>query len=218
DGIGRYFLPLVESGFADRAALQPLVQAGSGAFTGIAGSHRSMAAGLGVDSQSIPHGWMVWYRGQVQPPSPGSYRFWGYADNHLLISIDGKAVFEGSRYDSPFKQLGIPRTDHPSLPCLNAMAGFASGPWIQLDGLPVQLDILFGELSRNLTSGLLLVEREGEKYEDTYWGQPKWPLFLTAPPTEDQITELENLRKQMESKLLGSFSLPTSHRWRVVGS
>jgi len=150
------------------------------------------------------------------PPQPGRYRFWGYADNHLLVAIDGKPVFEGSRRDSPFKELGISRSNHPSYPCLNATAGFASGPWFELGSDGVQLDIVFGEIMHHQTSGLLLVEREGASYKETYWGQPRWPLFLTEPPTGDEVAGLENLRRQMESKLIGSFSVSEEAQWKVL--
>jgi hypothetical protein len=94
---------------------------------------------------------LAWYHGNVIPPRPGRYRFWGYADNHLLVAIDGMCVFEGSRDHSPLKKLGIPRADNPSLPCLIAKAGFARGEWTELSGDPVQLDVLFGEVGWNTT-------------------------------------------------------------------
>ena len=80
---------------------------------------------------------------------------------------------------------------------------------------PVQLDLLFGEQGANLTSGLLLIEREGGTYEETFWGQPKWPLFLTEPSSDAEITELENLRRHMEEKLMGSFSISSDAVWNV---
>jgi hypothetical protein len=159
---------------------------------------------------------MVWYHGQVIPPNSGRYRFWGYADNHLLVSINGKPVFEGSRRDSPFKELDIARSDHPSYPCLNAMAGFASGAWFETGQNEVQIDIVFGEIMNHETSGILLIEKEGTNYKETHWGQPKWSLFLTEPPTEDEFDELVILRKQMEDKLLGSFSIRENASWKVV--
>ncbi|MEM7600076.1 MAG: hypothetical protein AAF357_01520, partial [Verrucomicrobiota bacterium] len=160
--------------------------------------------------------WLAWYSGQVTPPQPGRYRFHGYADNHLLVAIDGKPVFEGSRHDSPFTKLGISRTDNPSFPCLVANSGLASGPWIELTGDPVQIDILFGEIDSKQTSGLLLIEREGAAYENTYWGQPKWPLFLTEKPNATEWTELNDLRDHMEAKLMGSFSVREEAVWNVV--
>ena len=159
---------------------------------------------------------MTWYHGQVRPPRPGRYRFWGYADNHLLVAVDGKPVFEGSRRNSPVKELGIPRPDNPALPCLIARAGFACSDWIELNGAPVRLDILFGEVGGNITSGLLLVEREGDTYEETFWGQPKWPLLLTQAPGEDEIAEFERLVRHLEEKMMGSFSIAEDAVWKVT--
>jgi hypothetical protein len=83
---------------------------------------------------------------------------------------------------------------------------------------PVQFDLLFGERFGNLTFGLLLVECEGDSYESTFWGQPKWPLFLTAAPGESQQQELNRLRAHMEQKLMGSFSVSSNALWKVEES
>ena len=216
DVIARQILPLVESGFQDLSCLSDMKQGTSLRFHGLAGSYKTFPERAGLEPYPEEFGWLVWYRGQVAPPSPGRYRFWGYADNHLLVAIDGKPVFEGSRRDSPFKELGIPRTDHPSYPCLNATAGFACGPWFELGGDKVQLDLVFGEIMNHNTSGLLLIEREGELYEETYWGQPRWPLFLTEIPTGEEIAQLERLRQQMEARLMGSFSISNEAVWGVT--
>ena len=185
-------------------------------FSGIAGSYRTFPDRAGLSPYPEELAWLSWYGGQVRPPKPGRYRFWGYADNHLLVSINGKPVFEGSRRNSPFKDMGILRIDHPSYPCLNATAGFACGSWFELGHEGVRLDIVFGEVMNKMTSGLLLIEREGENYEETYWGQPRWPLFLTEPPTEGEIDELEDLREQMEAKMMGSFSVSKKTLWKVT--
>ena len=217
DVIARQILPLVKSGFQEHSCLDVMKQGIPLRFSGIAGSYRTFPDRAGLAPYSREFGWLVWYSGQVVPPKPGRYRFWGYADNHLLVSIDGKPVFEGSRRDSPFKEQGIPRSNHPSYPCLNAMAGFACGSWFEMDSEEgVQLDIVFGEISNHGTAGVLLVEREGTSYQESNWGQPRWPLFLTEPPTEEEITELESLREQMEAKLMGSFSVSEEAVWNVV--
>ena len=162
-------------------------------------------------------GWLTWYQGQVKPPRSGRYRFWGYADNNLLVAVNGKTVFDGSRYDSALRDaMPVDRENHPAWPCLNARAGFASGPWVEIGDDPVQLDVLFGEVAGKLTSGILLVEREGASYEETYWGQPQWPLFLTEIPGENQRAELERLRSHMADKLMGSYTISDSAVWQVV--
>ena len=79
----------------------------------------------------------------------------------------------------------------------------------------MQLDILFGEHGGNITSGLLLVECEGDTYEETFWGQPKWPLFLTEAPTAEETAEFKRLVDHLEQKTMGSFSVSEEAVWRV---
>ena len=216
DVIGRELLPLIQSGFRQSLPREPLKQGEPLSFRGIAGAFHEFPDRTGLVPYSRAGGWMAWYHGQVSPPGAGRYRFWGYADNHLLVAINGKPVFEGSRRDSSFKDLGIERTDNPALPCLIARAGFACSKWIEVSGDPIQLDILFGEHGGNITSGLLLIEREGDIYEETFWGQPKWPLFLTDTPSAEETAEFERLVKHLERRTMGSFSVSEDAVWKVV--
>lgn len=220
DPLGEAILPFVRAGFHGGALGEP----GDGhiaedilQFHGVAGKYNHYPRAVGATEPNPPFGWLAWYSGDVLAPKPGRYRFWGYADNQLLVAIDGKPVFEGSRYESAFReQLAIPRRNHPSFPCLNAKVGFASGEWFETTGKPVRIDLLFGEMRGYQTSGILLVEFEGATYDETYWGQPKWPLFLTQVPSSERAADLESLRKQMEDKLLGSFSVSEKATWTVT--
>lgn len=216
DVIGQALLPLIDSGFRNRDCLMTLKESEPIPFRGIAGAYHQFPDRVGLTPYSLEGGWMTWYRGHVRPPKEGRYRFWGYADNHLLLAIDGKPVFEGSRRESPFKGLGIPRTNNPALPCLIAPAGFACSDWIELTGDPIRLDVLFGEVGGNITSGLLLIEREGASYEETFWGQPKWPLFLTAVPNAKETSEFERLVDHLEAKTMGSFTVDEDAIWHTA--
>ena len=215
DLIGSQLLPLIQSGFQDTGCLQPLQKSEPISFRGITGAYHDFPQQTGLEPYSESGGWLSWYHGNVVPPRSGRYRFWGYADNHLMVAINGKPVFEGSRRESSFKKLGISRTDNPALPCLIAPAGFACSDWIEVTDQPLQLDILFGEVGGRITSGLLLIEREGENYEETFWGQPKWPLFLTEAPGDKETTELHRLREHLEEKTMGSFSIADDAVWKV---
>ena len=215
--ISNLILPLVRSKFRNRDCLQSFMQGRPLRFTGIAGTYNHFPEHTSLVPYSRPHGWMAWYEGKIKAPEPGRYRFWGYADNNLLVALNGKPVFEGSRYDSHFRNdLEVFRNNHPSYPCLNARAGFARGKWFEVGKDSLQIDLLFGETSENLTSGILLIEKEGASYEKTYWGQPKWPLFLTEYPKVKQLAELEVLRIHMEESIQGSFSVQEKSVWQVV--
>lgn len=220
DLMGQRLVPLILSGFRDRDSLAGLQSGKPVQFTGIAGAYNHFAERNGLSPESVSRaGWLTWYGGQLTPPRPGRYRFWGYADNNLFVAINGKPAFDGSRYDSAIREnITVPRENHPAWPCLNSRAGFAAGPWIEVGDDPVQFDLLFGERFGNLTFGLLLVECEGDSYESTFWGQPKWPLFLTAAPGESQQQELNRLRAHMEQKLMGSFSVSSNALWKVEES
>ena len=216
DLMGQRVLPLIKSGFENRDSLEGLKRGQPLRFSGIAGAYKQFANRAALEPFEPEAGWLSWYHGKVAPPKSGRYRFWGYADNNLMVAIDGKPVFDGSRYDSAWRaNFDIERKNFPAWPCINAPAGFAVGPWVELGEESVQLDILFGEKSGNLTSGLLLVEREGDLYETTSWGQPKWPLFLTQEPKNSEREELDAIRAHMEEKLMGSFSVSTDAVWHV---
>ena len=218
DLIGQRFLPLARSGFLDHSSVQGLLTESVPPLTCIAGAYNDFGEKAGLDPGTVARsGWMTWYRGNLLPPEPGRYRFVGYADNHLLASINGELVFEGGRYDSAFRESAIVERDNfPAWPCLNSRAGFAAGPWFEVGTDPIKFDVLFGEKQGNLTFALLLIEREGETYEETSWGQPKWPLFLTRVPNTPQREELENLQGFLDEKLLGGFSVNEEAVWQVV--
>lgn len=217
DYMGRHFVPLVESGFSDEGSLADLVEGHTLAFNGIAGAHNKLADYARTSESNRYYPWMVWYQGQVKAPKPGRYRFWGYADNYLLVAINGKPVLNGCRFDTALREeLAVKSERHPSFPCFNSKAGIASGEWIELGDEPVQIDILFGEMGNRYTSGILMVEREGDEYPHTYWGQPQWPLFLTQKPSGQRTTELERLNDYLENSLKGSFSIPEDSIWQLV--
>ncbi|MEM1294572.1 MAG: FecR domain-containing protein [Verrucomicrobiota bacterium] len=218
DLIGQRFLPLVRSGFRDNASLRGLRTEPLPLLSCIAGAYIDFGEKTGLDPTTVARsGWIAWYRGNLRPPAPGRYRFVGYADNHLLVSVNGEPVFEGGRFDSAFRENSVvARHNFPAWPCLNSLAGFAAGPWFEVGSDPIDFDLLFGERKGNLTYALLLIEREGETYEETSWGQPKWPLFLTRAPTTAQREELVKLQGFLDEKLLGGFSVNEESIWEIV--
>ena len=43
-----------------------------------------------------PKLWVVWYKARLSPPTSGVYRFAGFADDELLVRVDGQNVLDGS--------------------------------------------------------------------------------------------------------------------------
>ncbi len=217
DYLGQYFLPLVQSGFTDRSSLDSLAKGRWFGFSGIAGGQRGFANSAAVTPYPIRYGWMMWYSGKVKPPQPGRYRFWGYADNNLLVAINGNPIFDGSRFGSALREeVNVKRKNHPSFPCLNAEAGFSCGEWIEIGDEAVKIDILFGETSNPHTAGLLLIEKEGTHYPQTFWGQPKWPLFLTTKPSAKQVAEYKLLNQYLIDGIKGGFTVSRGAVWQVT--
>ena len=64
---------------------------------------------FGVDKYVQPKMWMAWYKGQVTPPSDGTYRFVGFADNYLAVAVNLKTVLVACLSSSPSPANGSPR-------------------------------------------------------------------------------------------------------------
>ena len=69
DVIGQEFMPLIHSGFRDRACLEPFKQGKPTRFRGIAGAYHDFPDRAGLAPFAREGGWMVWYHGQVLPRS-----------------------------------------------------------------------------------------------------------------------------------------------------
>ncbi len=209
------FHELVRSGFKNDKQVNRLIEGSELRFGGIAGHYYGYALRNRLPLYKIKNGWMAWYSGQVMAPEAGRYRFWGRADNQLLISIEGKPVFEGSIGGDAFgERLGVKRTVHREYP-YHRTAGLVSGEWFEVSSGAVSLDILFGETENQHTTGILMIEKEGETYAKSYWGQPQWPLFLTEWPRKIRLREMQGLKGFLEKEMQGSFSLQKKAVWSV---
>ena len=87
DRIGSDLLPLIQSGFRDTTCLEPLKKSRPISFRGIAGAYHDFPRRSELEPYHESGGWLSWYHGEVLPPVAGRYRFWGYADNHLLVAV-----------------------------------------------------------------------------------------------------------------------------------
>src|SRR5271167_3791405 len=52
---------------------------------------------FGAERTVKPSRWVIHYKAQVSPPSGGTYRFWGIADDIMAAAVNGKTVLVGAR-------------------------------------------------------------------------------------------------------------------------
>jgi hypothetical protein len=126
--------------------------------------------------------WIAHYKGQVSPPEPGTYRFWGIADDVMAVAVNGKTVLVGNRRDTRLpKTLS---TWHPSERD-GAHAGdgnLRAGDWITLKADEIiDMDIMVGDRPGGVFNAFLMVEKQGASYNTDRRGHPILPVFQIAP-------------------------------------
>jgi len=128
--------------------------------------------------------YMLYYKGQLVNQKGGWFRFWGMGDNLMLVRVDGRVVFD---YNNQFSQAWDgEESKHSSMHMAYWPAFY--GQWIDLEpGVPLEMEIIFGEYTGGLTAAMLCVEEEGVEYPRNFENGPMLPVFKTAELTRDQV-------------------------------
>jgi len=132
-----------------------------------------------------PSRWVIHYKAQVLPPEDGTYRFLGYADDVIVVAVNGQIVLNGSRpsFTGLLKKMNWrPSERLPDYPAGNLR--LVAGDWVPLTvNQPVDLDILIGEHPGGQFCAFLLYEKQGANYPSTPGAKshPILPLFQVAP-------------------------------------
>ena len=149
---------------------------------------------FGAEKTVQPSRWVIHYKGQVSPPESGTYRFWGRADDVLIVGVNRKTVLVGC-----FPGIELPKTNwKPSGPdgAKASDVDLRPGDWIDLKANEiVDFDVLIGERPGGLFNAFLLLEKKGENYaKDTSQlgqGNPIFPIFQVAPYDTPVIDNLD---------------------------
>ena len=135
---------------------------------------------FGAEKTVQPSRWVIHYKGQVAAPEPGTYRFWGIADDIIAVAVNGKTVLVGNRRD-----LQLPRLNWQATERDGAHAGdgkLRPGDWMTIhDGDILDLDILIGERPGGIFNAFLMVEKQGGIYDTDRRGNLILPIFQIAP-------------------------------------
>lgn len=172
------------SGF-DEAILNRYFRAGRPLYTTqiITGLIKADAApkAFGVAQVVKPSYWLIHYKGQVVPPENGSYRFVGFADNVLVVAVNGRVLLVSNLKGTELRTIGWKPTSNNE-PKPAAQPDSKYGDWVDLRAdQPVDIDILIGERPGGGFHATLLYQKKGETYPLNEKGEVILPLFQVAP-------------------------------------
>lgn len=131
-----------------------------------------------LEKQVKPSRWMIVYEGKVRAPEAGNFRFVGFADDILVVRVDGKMVLDGSLANvTGWKPVKI----YPYTLNKDRTVGFRVGEWFRVNfGQEVDIQILIGEQPGGLFYAQLFIEKEYGAYRKTPRGTPILPIFKVA--------------------------------------
>ena len=148
---------------------------------------RASVAPVAFSAEKIvePSFFMVHYKGQVSPPSAGRWRFWGYGSEVCSVAVNGKTVLSSNWIEHKvLNPIDTPDLDRKSSapPGRPVHCGLlTAGTWMNLRADEVvDLDVLIGERAGGSFCAVLLIEKEGETYEQQD-GHAVYPIFQLAP-------------------------------------
>jgi hypothetical protein len=136
--------------------------------------------GIEVGPDFDPIFWCVHYKGKIMRKEGGRFRFWGLGDDVLLVRVNGKVVLNASWGDFRTELYDWERREEDYRYFMgNAQA--AVGVWFELEpGVPVEMEVLIGEIPGGFFSAYLVVEDAAEDYATNQQGMPILPVFKTA--------------------------------------
>lgn len=146
---------------------------------------RSANAPMAFGEDSPGYCWVIVYEGVLVYPRDITFRFRGFADDILVVRVNGEHVLQANYSDDflsyPTDANGV-SSDHRALQLGSGYA--AVGKWITLKANePQPIQVMIGEEPGGTFCGMLLVEEKDVKYENTDAGRPIYPAFKTAPLT-----------------------------------
>ncbi len=126
-----------------------------------------------AENEIAPKNWFVVYKGKLDVPDEGLWRFHGFFDDMLMVFVNDKVVLDASWEDVARD----PKVREASnFPRYVASKPIFSGKWINLKR-GAEYTIIVGERPGGIMGGILMIERKGEKYAKRANGSPILPLF-----------------------------------------
>jgi len=135
-----------------------------------------------VDKTVRPNCWIVHYKAEIIPPADGVYRFVGGCDDIIAVAVDGELVMAGGRPETLDLWKGLNWAKDPEAGKMFNEVMFFYGNWVEFKkDTPRSIDILIGERPGATFGAGLIVQKQGETYQNSAAGNPILPVFQVAP-------------------------------------
>jgi hypothetical protein len=164
---------------------------------------------FGLPIGTIGASYLIHYNGKIASKTGGKFRFWGGADDLIFVRINGKLVLDGRSANAGWTADWRTPENWRSSDPENHKYYFGAtvstvGDWFEMQpGVPVEMEVLFGEDQGGRTSCMLNVQQFGVEYPKNRDGAPVLPVFKTAPIPDHLIDEIEYGLIEGESDLVG---------------
>ncbi|MEI6891834.1 MAG: hypothetical protein V5783_06655 [Pontiella sp.] len=148
--------------------------------------------------------WLAHYKGKLVHREGITFRFWGHGDDILIVRVNGEIVLNAA---FPGTEPVYSKWDNVTADDRKFYLGSqpaAVGNWITLEpGVPLDMEVVLGEVPGGKFCAMLLVEEMGVEYERNRQNGPILPIFKTAPLTLALRDKIASLLYEGEASLIG---------------
>ena len=151
--------------------------------------------------------WAAHYKGLLVYPEDLTFRFWGNGDDLLMVRVDGEMVLAANWYGSDRWPMGNVANSWQSDSADSAKYFLGNnvarvGDWITLEaGVPLDMEVLLGEVPGGGFCSMLTVEVKGVEYEHNRQNGPILPMFKTSEPSHDLLDQIYEWLVEGEASL-----------------
>ncbi len=133
-------------------------------------------AAFGEEKNIRPMQWLAHYKGQVQAPRAGTYRFVGAGDDWIGVAVNGRNVLVSHWPGANFPGVEWKSSEPPQKDAVKG--NLLYGDWFEVkQGETIDIDIAIGEIPGALFSAWLFFQEKGVAYEAGPNGAPVLPIF-----------------------------------------
>jgi hypothetical protein len=148
---------------------------------------------FGIPDEVYTMNWCAHYKGKMMSKTGGRFRFWGRGENVLVVRLGKKVVLVGGHILAAELMSDWRSTAEEHREFYRGHGPMGVGDWFDLEpGVPVEMEVLFGDTGGWWTQATLTIEEDGVDYDKNEGGAPILPVFRTAeipPHLIDEIYE-----------------------------